>query len=85
MQGRNMINKELTPVEIRLATARTWKKRVDGLLKNRRKKDPDYSEAQFCEAHSFDPGFFNRIKNIRVVPTQKTVDSVEKALKKEGV
>lgn len=77
--------KELTPVEIRLATARTWDKRVDALLKTRRKKDPKYSEARFCEAHGFDVGFFNRIKNIRVVPTQKTVDSVEKALKKEGV
>lgn len=77
--------KELTPVEIRLVTARTWKRRIDGLLKNRRKNDPDYSEAQFCDTHSFDPGFFNRIKNIRVVPTQKTVDSVEKALRKEGV
>lgn len=75
----------LTPVEIRLATARTWKKRIDALVKNRLAKDPKYSETKFCEAHKFDPGFFNRIKNIRVVPTQKTVDSVEKALKKEGV
>lgn len=79
------MSKELTPVEIRLATARTWLKRIDALLKSQRKKDPDYSEARFCEDHAFDKGFFNRVKNIRVVPTQKTVDSVEKALKKEGV
>ena len=79
------IGQTLTPVEIRLVTARTWKKRVDLLLKTRCKKDPSYSEAQFCAAHNFDPGFFNRIKNIKVVPTQKTVDSVEKALRKEGV
>lgn len=79
------MSKELTPVEIRLATARTWLKRIDALIKSRRKKDPDYSEAKFCEDHTFDKGFFNRVKNIRVVPTQKTVNSVEKALKKEGV
>lgn len=79
------MSKDLTPVEIRLGTARTWKKRIESLLKSRRKKDPDYSEAQFCEAHGFDCGFFNRVKNIKVVPTQKTVDAVERALKKENV
>ncbi len=79
------MSKELTPVEIRLTTARTWNKRISGLLKTRRKHDPDYSEAQFCRDYDFDCGFLNRLKNIRVVPTQKTVDSVEKALKKEGV
>lgn len=79
------MNKDLTPVEVRLATARTWLKRIDALLKSRKKKDADYSEARFCEAHSLDVGFFNRLKNIRVVPTQKTVDRIERCLKKEGV
>jgi len=79
------INIELTPVEKRLATARTWIKRIDSLVRTRQKKYPKYSEAMFCCSHGFDPGFFNRVKNIRVVPTQKTVDSVERALKREGV
>jgi hypothetical protein len=79
------MSKDLTPVEVRLATARTWLKRIDALLKSRKKKDPKYSEARFCEAHAFDVGFFNRLKNVRVVPTRKTVDIIEKALKKEGV
>ena len=79
------IGQNLTPVEIRLVTARTWKARIDLLLKTRCKKDPSYSEAKFCLSHGFDPGFFNRIKNIKVVPTQKTVDAVEMSLRKEGV
>ncbi len=76
---------ELTAVEKRLITARTWDKRITDLLKTRRKTAPTYSEAQFCRDHEFDCGFLNRLKNIRVVPTQKTVDSVERALKREGV
>ncbi len=76
---------ELTPVEIRLETARTWEKRIGNLLKTRRKKEPAYSEAQFCRDHHFDFGFLNRLKNVRVVPTQKTVDSIERALRREGV
>ncbi len=79
------MKKELTPVEIRLETARTWEKRIGNLLKTRHKKEPGYSEAQFCRTHGFDFGFFNRLKNVRVVPTQKTVDSIERALKREGV
>lgn len=76
---------ELTPVEKRIAVARTWSKRVDTLLKKKQKKDPEYSEAKFCEAHSFDVGFFNRLKNFKQIPTQKTVDAVEAALAAEGV
>lgn len=76
---------DLTPVEKRIATARTWSGRIDKLLKRKKKKNPDYSEAEFCRTHKFDYGFFNRNKNLRVVPTQKTVDAVEKALQKEGV
>lgn len=76
---------ELTPVEKRIATARTWLKRVDALLAKRRKKDPNYSEAEFCRDHDFDYGFFNRNKNLRVIPSQKTVDAIEAALKKERV
>ncbi len=76
---------DLKPVEIRLKTARTWKKRVDAMLKRRRKKDPDYSEAQFCRDHDFDFGFFNRLKNGEKIPHQATVDAIEKALRKEGV
>lgn len=78
-------SKEMKPIEKRLETARSWKKRVDTLLAKRKKKDPEYSEAQFCRQHGFDFGFFNRVKNVQVVPTQKTVDAVEKALRKEGV
>ena len=78
------MSKDLTPVEVRLATARTWLKRIDALLKKRCKTDTGYSEAQFCRDHAFDVSFFNRLKNIRVVPTQKTVDRVERSLRKEG-
>lgn len=74
----------LNQTEIRLATARTWKNRIDALIKKMRKVYPPYSEAQFCRDHGFDAGFFNRLKNIKVVPTQRTVDSIEKALRKEG-
>ena len=76
---------EMLPVEARLQTARTWEKRIGDLLKKRRRKDPDYSESEFCREHDFNRHFFNRVKNVRVAPSQKTVDSVEKALKKEGV
>jgi hypothetical protein len=75
----------LTAEEARLNIARTWNKRISGLLKKRRKYDSAYSEAQFARDHNFDCGFLNRLKNIRVVPTQKTVELVEKALRKEGV
>ena len=74
---------DLTPTEKRIATARTWAGRVDTLIKKKQKTDPSYSEAQFCRDHDFDYGFFNRTKNVRVVPTQKTVDLIEKALSKE--
>ncbi len=80
-----MMKKELTPVEIRLEVARTWQRRIGNLLKTRRKKEPGYSEAQFCRDNNFDFGFLNRLKNVRVVPTQKTVDAIEKALRREGV
>lgn len=80
-----MTKEEKKPVEKRLEVARSWKKRVDSLIAKRRKKDAEYSEARFCNEYGFDVGFFNRIKNVKVVPTQKTVDLVEKALRKEGV
>lgn len=76
---------ELTAVEKRIAIARTWKDRVNGLVEKRRKKDPSYSEAQFCRDHKFDTGFLNKLKNFHAIPTQKTVNLIEKALKKEGV
>ena len=79
------MNKELTPVEKRLAVARTWAGRIDKLLAKRQKKNPAYSEAEFCRTYNFDFATFNRNKNIRVVPTQKTVDAIENALKTEGV
>ena len=79
------MNDDLKPVEKRIALARKWEKRIDTLLKRRRKKDPNYSEAEFCRTHNFDYGFFNRNKNLRVVPTQKTVDAIESALLAEGV
>lgn len=72
----------LTPVEKRIAVARTWPGRIDKLIN--RKRNPK-SEAQFCKEHGFDVGFFNRNKNLRVVPTQKTVDRIEKALTSEGL
>ena len=73
------------PVEERLDIARTWRARVDKLLKKRQKKDPEYSEAQFCRDHELDYGFFNRLKNVQVAPTKKTVDAIEAALRAEGV
>lgn len=76
---------DLKPVEKRLEKARQWSKRIDSLLKNRRKTDPEYSEADFCRKHNFDYGFFNRSKNMKTVPHQKTVDLIEAALKEERV
>lgn len=79
------MNKELKPVEKRLAIGRTWADRMENLLARERVKNPDYSEAKFCEKHGFDCGFFNRNKNLRVVPSQKTVEAIEKAFAKEGI
>jgi len=79
------MTKKLTPVEMRINKARKWPDRIEALLKKKRKKDHNYSEAEFCRKHDFDYGFFNRNKNLRVVPSQKTVDAIEKALKKEKV
>lgn len=73
---------DLTPVENRIAIARTWRKRLEKLAS--RKKKP-MSEAEFCRVHGFNPAHFNRNKNLLKVPNQKTVDAVEKALKSEGV
>lgn len=75
----------LRPIEKRINLARTWKARLEKLIEKRQKKDPSYSEAEFCRIHGFDYGFFNRVKNLRSTPTQKTVDSIESALKKEKV
>lgn len=72
----------LTPIEKRIAIARTWRSRVEKLIS--RKKAPMH-EADFCKKHKFDTGFFNRNKNLRVIPSQKTVDAIEKALHSEGV
>lgn len=87
-----MKNPEHTPASIRLeelesrmATARTWKARISTLLRKRRRKNPSYSEAQFCRDHDLDYGFFNRLKNVQVAPTKKTVDAIEAALSAEGV
>lgn len=79
------MSNDLTPVEKRIAVARTWGNRVDTLLKNKKKENPNYSEATFCRTHNLDCGFFNRLKKLRAVPSQKTVDAIESALKKEGV
>lgn len=76
---------DLTPTEKRIQTARTWAKRVDALVKKRKKKKPEYSEAEFCRTHNFDYGFFNRNKNLRVIPSPKTVKAIEQALEAEGV
>jgi hypothetical protein len=73
---------DLTPVEKRIAIARTWSKRMKTLVNRKR---GGMSEAEFCRKHEFDPGFFNRNKNLRVVPTQKTVDAIQTALQTEGV
>lgn len=84
-QEPTIVEMRLSAAENRLSIARSWKKRVDTMLAKRRKKDAEYSEARFCADNGFDVGFFNRLKNVKVVPTQKTVDLVEKALRKEGV
>lgn len=76
------MSNDLTPVEKRIETARTWSKRIDKLAS--RKKDPK-SEAEFCRVYGFNPSHFNRNKNLLKVPNQKTVDAVEKALLSEGV
>lgn len=73
------------PVEKRIATARTWSGRIDKLLIKRRKKDPDYSEAQFCRDHDIDPTAFNRNKKLKFAPSKKTVDLYEAAFEAEGV
>ena len=72
----------LTPVEKRIAIARTWPDRVNKFVT---RKNKPMSEAEFCRKHGFDYGFFNRNKNLRVIPKQQTVDAIEKALKTEGV
>ncbi len=72
----------LTPVEKRIAIARTWSKRIDKL--SSRKSKP-MSEAEFCRVHKFNQAHFNRNKNLLKVPSQRTVDAVEKALSAEGV
>jgi hypothetical protein len=77
-----MTKEKLTPVEKRIAIARTWAARIKKMTD--RKKNPK-SEAEFCRDNGFDFGLFNRNKNLRVVPTQRTVDRIEKALKKEGI
>lgn len=76
------MSENLTPVEKRIAIARTWAKRIEKLTN---RKNNSKSEAEFCRDHDFDPAFFNRNKNLRVVPTQRTVDRFENALQSEGV
>lgn len=80
-----MSDENLKPVEKRLAAARKLAGRVDKLLEKKRRKDPDYSEAEFCRTHGFDYGFFNRVKNLRVIPFQSTLHLFDAALKKEKV
>lgn len=70
---------ELTPIEKRIKIARTWAKRVEKLVEN------GMSEQAFCRKHKFHASFFNRNKNLRVIPSQRTVNRFEKALKEEGV
>jgi len=72
-------------IQNRLSIADTWSGRIEKLVNKRLKKDPSYSEAKFCEKYKFDKGFFNRVKNVKVIPTQKTVNKIEAALKKERV
>lgn len=73
------------PVEIRLETARTWAGRIEHLIREKRKSEPYYTEKSFCDAHGFTPSFFNRVKNVKVAPSEQTVESVEAALRAEGV
>ena len=58
---------------------------MESLVKKRKANSntADYSEAQFCRDHKFDYGFFNRIKNLRCVPSARTVKLIEDAFKKE--
>jgi hypothetical protein len=79
------MSNDLNHIERRIMTARTWAVRVERLLKKKKKSNPFYSEAEFCRAYGFDYGFFSRVKHVRVVPSQGTIDKIENALKCEGV
>jgi len=79
------MSEKIKSMEECLKKAKTWSSRMDKLLKKKKKINPDYSEAEFCRKHDFDYGFFNRNKNLKVIPTKKTVDAIEKAFKKEKV
>ena len=76
------MNDLLTPVEKRIAIARTWASRIEKLTN---KKNGGKSEAEFCRVHNFDTASFNRNKKLRAIPSQKTVDLIESALKAERV
>lgn len=76
------MDENLTPVEQRIKKARSWPDRVSMLVGKGKKYK---SEAALCRAHDFDAGFFNRVKNLKSVPTQKTVDKIEAVLSLEGV
>jgi hypothetical protein len=77
------MNKGLTPVEMRIAIARSWSDRVQFMIETQKEPDIHFSEKLFCLKHGFDCGFFNRNKNLRSVPSQRTVNRIEAALEKE--
>jgi hypothetical protein len=68
----------------RIKTAKTWGKRIDK-LKDRGERS--LTEADFCKKYGFNKAHFNRQKNCKsdFIPSKKTVERVEKALKDEGV
>lgn len=59
-----------------------WPRR---LLRLSKRKENPLTEADFCNIHKFEKSYFNRMKNLAIIPGQDKVDEVEAAFKKEGV
>jgi len=70
-------------IEKRINTVKSWATRLE-VLKSR-KENPITREYEFARKYGIDPAYFNRLKNLKCIPNQSTVDMIESYMQKEGV
>jgi len=68
----------------RVKKVRSWSARIKRLTSRKRKP---MTEVDFCVKHGINNVWFNRLKNGKTsfIPSKKSVDKIEAALKSEGV
>lgn len=66
----------------RIEIVQAWQPRLDALKK--RKTNP-LQEKDFAEKAGYKASVFNRMKNLKNIPSQDNIDTVEAAFEQEGV